>query len=214
MFNFFKSKPNFEFTDRIWTDGRNKFNGICEEARGAEASGMGVLVIAYFQDTLQTLEEEFRSRGIAFQRRAPLDAHDFCSTGGRAGSSCVWLLGASQLEYGIGTGTGSGDPDLHVIFAEHHPVYSRDHAVLQVAATLPCSSRIAFHTALDDAMMIRFGGERMSSLMATLGQDAETALEHPFISSSIQRAQEKIENKVRNETDASSAEEWFRFNVD
>jgi hypothetical protein len=213
MFNFFKSKPKIAFTDRIWTDSRQKIDGICREVADAAATGKVVMVIAFFDEALRTIEAEMRSRGIAFQTKASPEGGAFSGASSPGDSSKVWLLSASQIEPGGGSEPVGGRPDLYAILVEHHPLLSRDRAVLESIAGLPFGVRITCHTALDEPFMNRFGGDKIRSLMTALGQAEGVALEHPMISASIERAQEKLEKRVTNEIEASSAEEWFRSNI-
>lgn len=207
MFNFFKSAPTIDYSDRVWIDAHRKLDGICDETIALTARGKAVMIVGFFDETLATLDSALRARGISFQRALSVDG----SAGSRAP---VWLLPASHLRStGNGSHVGGEDPDLYVLFAEHHPLLSRDKAALEGVASLPFSSRILFYTALDDAIMNRFGGDRIVSLMKSLGHEENECIEHSMISSSIRKAQEKVEKKVRSETGARSAEEWFRVNL-
>ena len=50
-----------------------------------------------------------------------------------------------------------------------------------------------FFVSLEDDLMRLFGSDRIIKIMETLGFDDETPIEHPMISSSIERAQKKVE---------------------
>ena len=210
MFNFFKSTPEIEYEDRVWMDAGRKLDGICSQTTDATSRGKAVMIVAFFDETLSLLDSELRRRGITYQSSFRLDGRD----GSGSIAAPVWLLPASQLgSRGQSSNAGAEDPDLYVLFAEHHPMLSRDRAALESAASLPFSSRIYYYTALDDELMKRFGGDRIIGLMQTLGHDEDTCLEHSMIASSIRNAQKKIEKKVGNDSGARSAEEWFRINM-
>jgi len=55
-----------------------------------------------------------------------------------------------------------------------------------------------------------FGGERLISLMQKLGMAPGETIEHPMITASIKRAQEKLSSKITVDFSARSQEEWFR----
>ena len=91
---------------------------------------------------------------------------------------------------------------------------TREQEILDTLAALPCLHDITFHMALTDALMRHFGGERIASLMKSMGAEEEEFLSHPMITKSVRRAQEKVEKKVRREKEAESAEEWMRYNLE
>ncbi|MBK7679581.1 MAG: hypothetical protein IPJ29_09320 [Chitinophagaceae bacterium] len=95
-----------------------------------------------------------------------------------------------------------------VIFLEHYPLFKKEQELfrsLNAAAITVLSS-------LEDPLLIQFGGERISTLMRTLGVDEEEAISHKMITSSLVNAQQKLDEKITTELLASSAEEWFKRN--
>ena len=55
----------------------------------------------------------------------------------------------------------------------------------------PGTSR--FYVSLEDELMILFGSDRIATVMDKLGLPADTPIEHPLISKSIEKAQSKVE---------------------
>jgi len=90
---------------------------------------------------------------------------------------------------------------------------SKDQALIEAVAGLPCQSRIIFHTALTDGFLAHFGGEKLMGLLKQLGHDEDTYLSHSMVSAAIRRAQEKIEKQVNQEMRIWSEEEWFKYNI-
>jgi len=52
-----------------------------------------------------------------------------------------------------------------------------------------------FYLSLEDDLMRLFGGERINSLMETLGIDEDTPIEHRMLSNAIENAQKKVEER-------------------
>lgn len=96
-----------------------------------------------------------------------------------------------------------------VIWLEHYPLRSREKENIQSWKT----DSILVLSALDEPFFHQFGGENLARLMNSLGLAEDEMLEHKLISSSIERAQEKIEKKVISEKWADSQEAWFRHNL-
>jgi hypothetical protein len=96
-----------------------------------------------------------------------------------------------------------------LIFAEHYPLRSKEEELFE-KLNLP---EAIIYSSLDEPLLSYFGGERLSGMVRALGLKEEEALEHTMISSSIKNAQEKIAGKVTIEQSASSASDWFLYNL-
>lgn len=214
MIGWFKSrkKPELPYEDKVWMDGERKLAGLCDDVQAATQEGLAVIVIAHFEATRAAVEQALRERSIQHQRSLSSSLAPLCDSIGSPSGAKVWLLLRSAFADLSSGGSPSGG--LAVLIAEHHPMESREQELLERIAAHPCVRSIRFHIALTDPLMQKFGGERLIGMMKSLGGDTDEVLSHPMISSSIRRAQEKIENKVRRETDAQSAEEWIRVNVE
>lgn len=203
------------FEDKVWIDDKRKLDGLCSDILQGVEKGLGVLIIAHFEATRVAVGNALRERGIQHHSSLPLERTALCDASRASDGSRVWLVLSSQIEAHTFIDRGrSNEPGLCILVAEHHPIASRDQALIEAFTGFPCKSQIIFHLAMTDALMVHFGGEKILGLLKALGHDDETCISHTMISSSIRKAQEKIEKKVRRETSAESAEEWFRFNTD
>ena len=95
------------------------------------------------------------------------------------------------------------------VFVEHHPLLAKE---TELVATWPVET-ITFYNALDEAVFVPFGGEKIIGLMESLGLKEDEAVEHKMISQSIINAQKKIAKKVTIEQTARSQKEWMEKNV-
>ncbi|MDV6237208.1 hypothetical protein CH379_016365 [Leptospira ellisii] len=95
------------------------------------------------------------------------------------------------------------------IFGEHHPLRKTEQ---QIFLKLHLKEATVF-SSLDEPLLRRFGGKNTSKLMRNLGVGNE-AVEHPMITASIRKIQEKIEKKIVIEQRLrSSPEDWFSANL-
>lgn len=92
-----------------------------------------------------------------------------------------------------------------IIFIEHHPMKSKEDAVFD---QLGLTEAIVL-TALDEPLLMIFGGEKLIKIMQDLGMKDDEIIEHKMISQSIADAQEKIEKKVTVEQSMRSQSEWI-----
>lgn len=120
-------------------------------------------------------------------------------------------------------GTNNGSPFLYMvreaihaplagkrlIFAEHHPLIEKEKQVFENLKI----DKAEIWSSLDEPLLKKFGGERLVGMMERMGMKTDEIIEHPLISTSIRKAQQKIAKKLVVEHHASSQEEWFRKNL-
>lgn len=104
-------------------------------------------------------------------------------------------------------------PNRRIAIAERYPLRGKETALLELLRNNGITVPINAFCALNDMIILRFGGEKTMSLMQRMGVSESESIHHPMISSSIQRAQEKTLNKVTYEQQAKSPEEWYRLNL-
>jgi hypothetical protein len=95
------------------------------------------------------------------------------------------------------------------ILLEHHPLRNKTIDLLNRLGL----KEITIMSALDDAILRQFGGDRLQSLMQKMGMDNGTPIEHSMLASSLAKAQDKIAQKVVVEQSARSMNDWMTRNV-
>lgn len=116
------------------------------------------------------------------------------------------LGGDPQTFLGMAEQAGSRFWTEPPVFLGHYPLQKKEQ---EVFASLGLKEAIVFN-ALDDAFFLGFGGEKIAGLMKKLGMAENEPISHAMISSSIAKAQEKLEKKVLADHSADSLEEWMR----
>jgi hypothetical protein len=96
-----------------------------------------------------------------------------------------------------------------VVFAEHHPLRSKEQALYRQSGL----REAVVYSALDEPLFKQFGSERIIQMMQQLGMKEDEMIEHALVTSAIENAQEKIEKKVQVEHTASSQQEWMERNL-
>ena len=92
-----------------------------------------------------------------------------------------------------------------VIFLEHYPLRQKETELIRHWKP----KEILVLNALDEPLFRHFGGDRILAVVQQLGMSESESLQHPLISNSIERAQQKLAQQVRSDQIADSAEEWF-----
>jgi hypothetical protein len=96
-----------------------------------------------------------------------------------------------------------------VIFLEHHPLHEKEKALV---AELQLQQAVV-HGALDEAIFVHFGSEKMLPLIKLLGFKANEPIQHPYVTSSVIKAQGKMAVKVVVEQTATSQAGWLAINL-
>lgn len=84
---------------------------------------------------------------------------------------------------------------LHVIGTERHESRRIDNQLRGRTARQGDPGASRFFVSLEDDLMRLFGSDRISSMLESLGMEEGQRIEHSWISSSIQRAQSKVEKR-------------------
>ncbi|MEO7982515.1 MAG: hypothetical protein ABI688_00410 [Bacteroidota bacterium] len=98
--------------------------------------------------------------------------------------------------------------DKLVVFAEHYPLYTKEEELYQ---KLNLRS-VQVYSALNEPLLLRFGGEKIGQLMGKLGLQEDAVIEHKMISRSIRDMQDKMEKKIVIDQLATSQADWLQKN--
>jgi len=82
---------------------------------------------------------------------------------------------------------------LHIIGTERHESRRVDNQLRGRSGRQGDAGSSRFYLSLEDSLMRIFASERVSSLMQKLGMEEGEAIEHPWVSKSIENAQRKVE---------------------
>jgi hypothetical protein len=106
----------------------------------------------------------------------------------------AWLIKASNLLH-------KNDVDNRkIIFAEHHPSFITETEITNHLLELGIK-QVTFFISMED------------ELMNKLGYKDDEVIEHSMVSSSIQRAQKKIDEQVQFPSNTRNSKDWFKINV-
>lgn len=123
----------------------------------------------------------------------------------QAEAALAHLNNAPAVRHGSAFAAASAE-GATVIMLEHYPLYAREAAVLE--ATEPAEVLVLM--ALNDPLLLAFGGGNMAAMMERMGLQPGETIEHALIGRSIKRAQDRLAQSVTIDKTAQSAEEWFR----
>lgn len=193
MFGLFKSKKKEIITkDFIYKNEAVKYKSMLQHLKDQEKS----VLIYYFEDTKNAVQEVLNTALINYST----EMNSFVTK--------VWLINANTIlnKSDIGNRT--------VFFAEHHPSFSRENEIKQHLLEIEGIKEVIFYTSFEDKLLQLFGSERILQLMEKMGFKDDEVIEHTMISTSIERAQKRIDEKLSiHNNNTRQRKDWFEINL-
>ncbi len=182
--------------DLIYKTKKAKFDAVINKVVELTSQGRPVLVGTTDVETSELLSRMLRMRGIQHQvlnakqhaREAEVVAH--------AGQKSTVTIATNMA--GRGTDIKLSDEvkaagGLAIIGTERHDSRRVDRQLRGRAGRQGDPGSSVFYVSLEDKLMRLFGSERIAGVVDKLGMQEDEALEAPMLSSSIERAQKKVE---------------------
>ncbi len=195
--------------DRVWFDSTIKLEQLCRAVADAHPNSRNVVLLSHFESTVSQLTNQLRAAELRFERFSLFDAATVCASGpGR-----VWIGEARAFQAPNALVSSATGTAVEIIVAEHHPLRTRDEAIIEAATKLSCQAELSFHFSLDDPLMKYFGSTSIQELFTRLGIPRDECISHQFVSTAIRNAQEKIESRAPKDVTTPTVEEWFKYNL-
>ncbi len=182
--------------DQIYKTKREKYNAVIDEIERIRREKRAVLVGTTSVEVSEIISRLLKRKNIPHevlnakqnQREAQIVAN--------AGLPGAVMIATNMAGRGTDIKLGPGVAEaggLHIIGTERHESRRIDRQLRGRSGRQgdPGSSR--FYLSLEDDLMRLFGNERIANVMQRLGMKEGEAIEHSMITSSVERAQKKVE---------------------
>ena len=199
--------------DLIYKNQDAKYRAVVADIEALHRDGKPVLVGTTDIDKSEQLSEMLRHRGIPHEvlnaKQHEREAAIVAQAGqpgavtvatNMAGRGTDIILGGNPDSLGIGAAKWQHAHDsvmahggLHIVGTERHEARRIDNQLRGRAGRQGDPGSTRFFVALDDELMRRFGGERISNFMEWAGLEEDVPIETKMISKSIEGAQVKVE---------------------
>ncbi len=199
--------------DLIYKNQDAKYRAVVAEIEALHRGGKPVLVGTTDIDKSEQLSEMLRHRGIPHEvlnaKQHEREAAIVAQAGqpgavtvatNMAGRGTDIILGGNPDSLGIAAAkwqqthdTVMSNGGLHIIGTERHEARRIDNQLRGRAGRQGDPGSTRFFVALDDELMRRFGGERISNFMEWAGLEEDVPIETKMINKSIESAQVKVE---------------------
>jgi preprotein translocase subunit SecA len=191
--------------DVVYKTEEAKFNAIAREIKERHQKGQPVLIGTVSIAKNEMLAEVLKREGLQFEllnaKNHEREAH-IISQAGRLGQITL-ATNIAGRGVDILLGGNPVDPEeakavlaaggLHILGTERHESRRIDNQLRGRAGRQGDPGSSQFFVSMEDDLMRLFGGERMKSLMTSLGLPDEQPIEAKMVSRSIESAQKKIE---------------------
>ena len=198
-----------DLTDLVYRTNESKWQAITDRIVELHESEQPLLIGTTSIEDSEFLSERLRKRGV---RHQVLNAKNhegeagIIAQAGRLGAVTV-----STNMAGRGTDIVLGGADtarddwqeehdrvvdmggLYVIGTEHHEARRIDNQLRGRAGRQGDPGNSQFYVSLEDELMLRFGGERIKTVMGWTGLEEDTPIENKLVTKSISGAQVKVE---------------------
>jgi preprotein translocase subunit SecA len=191
--------------DVIYKTEGAKFDAIAKEVKERHKKGQPILIGTVSIAKNEMLAEVLKKEGLQFEllnaKNHEREAH-IVSQAGRlgqitlatniAGRGVDILLGGNPIDSSEAKAVIEAG-GLHILGTERHESRRIDNQLRGRAGRQGDPGSSQFFVSMEDDLMRLFGGERMKSLMNTLGLPDDQPIEAKMVSRSIESAQKKIE---------------------
>ena len=185
-----------DMNDRIYRTKREKYNAVIDEIELMVSQGRPVLVGTTSVEISELLSKMLRLRGIkhnVLNAKLHQQEAQVVAEAGRAG---VVTIATNMAGRGTDIKLTPEVKDaggLAIIGTERHESRRVDRQLRGRAGRQGDPGSSVFYVSLEDDLMRMFGSERIASVMDRMGFQEGEMIEHSMISSSIERAQKKVE---------------------
>jgi preprotein translocase subunit SecA len=182
--------------DKVYKTKREKYNAVIEEIEALVKAGRPILVGTTSVETSELLSRMLKLRNIKHnvlnaklhQREAQI-----VQEAGFAGTVTIATNMAGRgtdIKLGPGVKEAGG---LAIVGTEKHESRRVDRQLRGRAGRQGDPGSSQFYVSLEDDLMRLFGSERIMKLMDRMGIEEGEVIQHSMITSSIERAQRKVE---------------------
>ena len=182
--------------DFVFRNKQGKIKAVIDDIEENFKTGRPVLVGTISIESSVEFSRELVKRGVAHR---VLNAKEHEKEGeiiAHAGQKHAVTIATNMAGRGVDIKLGEGVLDLgglYVIGTERHDSRRIDNQLRGRSGRQGDDGASRFYLSLDDDLMRKFGSDRMAGMMDRLGMEEDVPIEHKWLSRSIQKAQERVE---------------------
>lgn len=185
-----------DFPDVIYKTKEKKYEAVLADAIDCHRKGQPTLVGTVPLDVSEILSEKLKEKGVSHRVLNAKNHEKEVEIIEMAGKKGAVTISANMAGRGTDIKLGEGVAvlgGLHILGTERQESRRIDNQLIDCSGRQgdPGSSR--FYLSLDDQLLRKFGGERISGIMGMLGMRDSEPIEHDLVSRAIEDVQSKAE---------------------
>jgi preprotein translocase subunit SecA len=185
-----------DMNDFIYKTKREKYNAVINEIEEMKKIGRSVLVGTTSVEVSETISRMLKRKGVHHEvlnaKQHQREATIIQNAGLKGAITIATNMAGRGTDIKLGPGIAKLG-GLHIIGTERHEARRIDRQLRGRAGRQGDPGSSKFYLSLEDDLMRLFGSERISKVMERLGIKEGEAIEHSMITSSVERAQKKVE---------------------
>ncbi len=185
-----------DLDDKVYKTKREKYNAIIEEVADLISKGRPVLIGTTSVETSETLSRLFKQRNIAHELLNAKHHQREAEIVAKAGQAGAVTIATNMAGRGTDIKLGPGVKEaggLAIIGSERHESRRIDRQLRGRSGRQGDPGSSQFFVSLEDDLMRLFGSERIAKAMTMLNMKEGEVIQSPWITSSITKAQQKVE---------------------
>ncbi|GEM_PF-2684039 len=213
---FWKKKPKLKTLAYVLVSEEECAKAFVEDVQHSLSNQRAALVISHFTATHERVQQQLESAGISCKTLTSMSDLNAGRLESLYRMNCVPLIPFPLLQmaspFPEKTAASLGAADVYV--PEMHPTRRRDELVASFTASIPFDAQLILYAAIRSPLLSSFmNPEQMEALLKNIGISPQERVEHGMLTSSLFKAQQKIEKQVQSEQEAASQQEWMQKNM-
>ncbi len=185
-----------DLPDIIYKTEEAKFNAIVKHVQEVHVTGQPILIGTVAIEKSEYLSALLQREGVTHEvlnaKNHEREAHIIAQAGQKGAITIATNMAGRGTDIKLGEGVREIG-GLLIIGTERHEARRIDNQLRGRAGRQGDPGVSQFFVSLEDELMRRFGGEKMKSMMTTLGLPDDEPIQNGIISKTIESAQSKIE---------------------
>ena len=198
-----------DLSDLVYRTNESKWKAITDRIADLHESEQPLLIGTTSIEDSEFLSERLRKRGVRHQVLNAKNHEGEAGVIAQAGRLGAVTVSTNMAGRGTDIVLGGADTarddwqeehdrvvdmgGLYVIGTEHHEARRIDNQLRGRAGRQGDPGNSQFYVSLEDELMLRFGGERIKTVMGWTGLEEDTPIENKLVTKSISGAQVKVE---------------------
>lgn len=185
-----------DLPDVIFKTEEGKYKNIVEKVKEVHEKGQPILIGTVAIEKSEYLHKLLEGAGLPHEVLNAKNHEREATIIANAGQKGAVTIATNMAGRGTDIKLGDGVRELGglmILGSERHEARRIDNQLRGRSGRQGDPGVTQFYVSLEDELMRRFGGEKMKSMMTTLGLPDDEAIQNGLISKSIENAQSKIE---------------------